>query len=299
LPVTLADLPKSIEGIDEIEVLIINDGSTDNTVDIALQNGVNHIVNFKTNKGLARAFEAGIEKCIELGADIIVNTDADNQYYGPDIVKLVTPILQGKADVVVGNRQTSKIKHFSKSKKILQYFGSFLVRQLSDTDVADAVSGFRAYSRETALKINILTDFSYTIENLIQLGNEKMTITSVPIRTNIKLRESRLFINVFDFVNKQVFTLIRAYSTYRALKIFITAGVIFILPGIAGLVRFLYYYFSNGGNGHVQSLVFSSILIFIGFLLLMIGIIADLISTNRKLIEKLIELYKSDKWNKQ
>ena len=293
LPITFSDLPDRIEGIDKIETLIINDGSTDNTVEVAKQIGVDHIINFKRNKGLAMAFSAGIEKCLEFGADIIVNTDADNQYCGADIRKLVKPIIDKKADVVIGNRETNKIGHFSWIKKRLQYSGSSLVRKLSNTDVPDTVSGFRAFSKEAALSINVLTEFSYTIENLIQIGHQKLKIISVPINTNEKLRESRLFKSVPSFIRNQLATILRVYATYKALKVFTTIGLIIILPGIAGFIRFLYYYFTVGGEGHIQSLIFSTTLIIIGFLVFMFGIISDLISNNRKLIEKI--LYKIKK----
>ncbi len=290
LPITFTDLPTQIDGIDKIETLIINDGSTDKTAEVAKQIGVDHIINFKQNRGLAMAFSAGIEKCLELGADIIVNTDADNQYCGADIKKIVLPIINNKADVVVGDRETNKIKHFSWFKKRLQQSGSSLVRGLSNTNVPDAVSGFRAFSKEAALNINVLTDFSYTIENLIQLGHQKLKIISVPINTNGKLRESRLFKSVPSFITNQLATILRVYATYKALKVFTIIGIIIILPGLGGFARFLYYYFTSGGEGHIQSLIFSTTLIIIGFLVFMFGIISDLISNNRKLIEK--TLYK-------
>ena len=293
LPETYADLPKNIEGIDKIETLIINDGSTDNTTQVAKQLGVDHIVSFKQNRGLAMAFSVGIEKCLELGANIIVNTDADNQYCGADIKKIVLPIINNKADVVIGDRETNKIKHFSWFKKRLQRSGSSLVRGLSNTDVPDTVSGFRAFSKEAALKINVLTDFSYTIENLIQLGHQKLKIISVPINTNGKLRESRLFKSVPSFIINQLATILRVYATYKALKVFTIIGIIIIIPGLGGFIRFLYFYFTDGGAGHIQSLILSTTLIIIGFLVFMFGIISDLISNNRKLIEK--TLYKVKK----
>ena len=293
LPVTYKDLPKQIEGIDEIETLIINDGSTDNTVKVAKKIGVDHIVNFNRNKGLARAFNAGIEKCLELGADIIVNTDADNQYCGQDIPKLVKPVVESKADVVVGDRQTDKISHFSWTKKMLQKSGSALIRNFSNTKVADTVSGFRAFSWDAAMRINTLTEFSYTIESLIQLGNQKLKIISVPIRTNDELRKSRLFKSIPSFLTLQLSTILRVYATYKALKVFTVIGLIVILPGLLGFARFLYYYFTAGGEGHIQSLIFSTVLVNIGFIVFMFGIIADLISSNRKLIEN--ALYKIKK----
>jgi glycosyltransferase involved in cell wall biosynthesis len=286
LAITYNDLPKSIPGIDVIETLIINDGSSDNTVEVAKRIGIDHIVSFKRNKGLAFAFSAGIEKCLKLGADIIVNTDADNQYYGDDIEKLIQPIVMKEADVVIGDRETSKIEHFSWFKKRLQYMGSSLVRNLSNTDVADAVSGFRAYSKEAALQINVLTHFSYTIENLIQLGHSKLKIVSVPIHTNEKLRESRLFKSSPSFIRNQLATIVRVYATYKALKVFTIIGIFTIIPGIIGFIRFIYFYLTVGGQGHIQSLILSTMLVIIGFFVFMFGVISDLIGNNRKLIEK-------------
>jgi glycosyltransferase involved in cell wall biosynthesis len=287
---TLADLPKKIEGIDIIEILIINDGSTDRTVEVAQENGVEHIVSFKKNHGLARAFAAGVEKCLELGADIIVNTDADNQYSGRDISNLVEPILRGDADVVVGDRQTEKMKQFSCAKRFLQKFGSAFVRRLSDTDVADAVSGFRAYSRESAMRINILTEFSYTVENLIQLGSDRLKITSIPISANVSLRKPRLHKGIVHFVANQLKTMVRSYAMYEALRVFTYIGFLFLLPGLFLGFRFLYLFLLNSSKatGHIQSLIFAAILIIISSIFFMLGIVADLISDNRKLIEKLI-----------
>ncbi len=299
LPLTYVDLPKEIDGIDVIETLIINDGSTDKTVEVAEALGVNHIVNFKRNKGLARAFDAGLEACLKAGADIIVNTDADNQYFGGDIEKLVKPIVEGKADVVIGDRQTNKIEHFSPVKKMLQKLGSYTVRKLSQTEIRDAVSGFRAFNRDTAEKINILTDFSYTIENIIQLEYIKAKIISVPIKTNPITRKSRLFKSIPNFIGQQLTTLIRAYSNYRALKVFTTLGMVLILPGILGFIRFLYFYFSTGGKGHVQSLIFSTAILNVGFLVIIFGILADMISKNRKIIEKILEINKKQLWKKK
>lgn len=299
LPLTFLDLPKKIEGISKIEVLVINDGSTDRTAKVAEAIGVDYIVNFKTNRGLARAFEAGINKCLEQGADIIVNTDADNQYCGEDIKRLVKPILNNQADVVIGDRQTSSIKHFSLFKKLMQKFGSYAVRKLSGTRVKDVVSGFRAYSRETAIKINIATDFSYTIENIIQLGFLKAKIVSVPIRTNKVLRESRLFKSISGFMAHQITTIIRAYANYKAIRVFTVIGIILMLPGIIGFARFIYFFFTEGGDGHIQSLIFSTAFLNAGFLVLIFGIIADLISTNRKLLEKVLDFNKRNRWEKK
>ncbi|MCX6578490.1 MAG: glycosyltransferase family 2 protein [Candidatus Aminicenantes bacterium] len=286
LPATFLDLPKTIEGIERIETLIIDDGSEDHTVEIASRIGVDHILSFKNHKGLARAFSEGIDKSLELGADIIVNTDADNQYPGQDIPQLVQPILEGKADVVVGARHIEAIPHFSWFKKKLLRWGSAVIRALSRTKVEDAVSGFRAFSKEAALRISILSDYSYTIENLIQLGHQKLKIVSVPIRTNPKSRESRLIKSIPHFVGQQAATIMRVYATYKALKVFMTLGLIIILPGLLGFIRFLYFYWTGRGQGHVQSLVFSAAMLLGGLLILIFGIIADLIDNNRKQIEK-------------
>ena len=295
LPATFADLPKHIDGVEKIEYLIINDGSNDRTVEVAKQIGINHVVSFAGNRGLASAFRAGIERCLELGADIIVNTDADNQYCGQDIHKLVSPILEGKADVVVGDRQTNTISHFSWFKKKLQRIGTNVVKTLSQTEVNDAVSGFRAYSAEAARSINIVTPFSYTIENLIQLGTKRLRIISVPIRTNAQTRKSRLFKSIPHFVGNQLSTIVKTVSTYYALKLFTIIAAILLLPGILGIARFLYFALLGDPSGHVQSLVVSAVLIIIGFNMFIFGIIADMIATNRKLIEMiLVKLRKQD-----
>ncbi len=294
---TLEDLPKEIEGIDTIETLIIDDGSTDKSVEVARKEGVNHIVSFKNNKGLARAFAAGIEKSLDLGADVIVNTDADNQYRGEDIPRLVKPILQNNADIVVGDRQTDTIGHFSWIKKAFQKIGSASVRRLSNADVPDAVSGFRAYSREAATSINVLTEFSYTVENLIQLGTDKFRIASVPIKTNRSLRKSRLHRGTAHFIGSQLRTIIRSYAMYKALQVFALVGLLFLLPGLLLGLRFLYFFIFTPGRavGHIQSLILAAILIIISFILFMLGIIADLISDNRKLIEKLIVFHRKQR----
>jgi glycosyltransferase involved in cell wall biosynthesis len=300
LQATLEDLPKKIEGVDTIETLIVDDGSTDSTVEVARENGANHIVSFTHNRGLARAFAAGIEKCLELGADIIVNTDADNQYKGQEITRLIRPILQGEADIVVGDRQTDRIKNFSSVKKLLQKIGSALVRRLSNARIADTVSGFRAYSRESAMHINILSEFSYTIENLIQLGIGKFRIVSVPIGTNVTLRKSRLHKGNVHFVLSQLRTIIRSYAMYKALKVFTYAGLVFLLPGLFLCLRFVYYFIfqPSRATGHIQSLIFAAVLIIVAFILFMLGIVADLISDNRKLIEEVLFYRRKENWMK-
>lgn len=284
----ISDLPKTIQNIEVIETLIIDDGSTDKTVEKARQIGVDHIISFKTHKGLARAFAAGIEHCLKNGADLIVNTDGDNQYSGDDIPKLIQPILEGEADVVVGARRIDDIPHFSYFKKKMQKLGSRIIRRLSKTHVSDATSGFRAFSRDAALRINPLTEYSYTIESLVQLGNEKLKVISVPIEVNPKLRESRLIRNTPSFIARQSLTLFRMYAVYKGYKLFVICGLLVALPGLLGFLRFLYFYLSGGGGGHVQSLIFSAVLVTCGFFIVIFGVIADLISSNRKMIEMMI-----------
>lgn len=285
LEVALNDLPKHIDGIDEIEYLIINDGSTDNTVEVAKRWGVHYVVNFKRNKGLAKGFMAGLDTCLRNNADIIVNTDADNQYNGEDIENLIKPILEGKADIVIGERPIDKTEHFSPLKKKLQHFGSWVVRKASNTDIPDAPSGFRAYSREAALKINVVNNYTYTLETIVQAGQNRFAITSVPIRTNPELRESRLFNSMFGYVKKSMVTIIRSFVMYKPLRFFLSLGIIVIAIGLAFIVRFLYYYLLGLGNGHVQSLILSTTLIIIGFLTIITGLQADIIAANRKLLE--------------
>jgi glycosyltransferase involved in cell wall biosynthesis len=286
---TVADIPRAIDGVDAVEILIVDDGSTDRTVPLALQIGVDHIVQHKNNKGLARAFRTGIETCLSLGADIIVNTDGDNQYAGRDIPKLIRPIVDGEADIVVGDRQTDTITHFSPLKKRLQNLGSAAVRLASDTAVPDAVSGFRALSREAAMQTNIVSPFSYTIEMLIQAGRKNMAVAAVPVATNAPTRESRLFKSIPHFLQRSVTTMVRMYSMYRPLKSFMLIGTGLSLIGLAPIARFLYYYFQDGSAGHVQSLVLGGVLLMIGLTTFLIGLVADLINFNRQLIEMTLE----------
>lgn len=285
LEIALNDLPKSIDGIDEIEYLIINDGSTDNTVEVAKNWGVNHIVSFPQNKGLAKGFIAGLDACIRNGADIIVNTDADNQYCGADIEKLIRPILNGEAEIVIGERPIDDTAHFSPLKKKLQHFGSFVVRKASKTDIPDAPSGFRAYSREAALHINVVNNYTYTLETIVQAGRNRMAITSVPVRTNPELRKSRLFHSMFGYVKKSMLTIIRAYMMYRPLVFFTVVGAVPFIAGLGIGVRFLLYFFQGTGNGHIQSLIFASTLMLLGFMTFIVGLQADVISANRKILE--------------
>jgi glycosyltransferase involved in cell wall biosynthesis len=284
----IQDFPREIEGVDTIEIQIIDDGSTDGTIEAARQAGAHHVIAFKHNKGLARAFAAGIENGLKHGADIIVNTDGDNQYSGRDIPKLIKPILDGQADVVIGTRDIDEIKHFSFFKKKLQKMGSGLIRRLSRAPVQDATSGFRAFSRYAAMKINPLTEYSYTIETLVQLGSEKVKIVSVPIRVNPKLRESRLIRNTPSFIARQSLTLFRMIAVYRAFRLFVLLGLVVALPGIVGFVRFLYLYFTGGGAGHVQSLIISAVFIICGMFIILFGVLADLVSSNRKMIEMIM-----------
>ena len=286
LPQTVADIPRSIEGVDKIEILIIDDGSTDDTINVAKEIGVDHIVINSKNKGLARTFQAGLDACLRLGADIIVNTDGDNQYKGQDIPALIKPILFGKADIVIGDRQTDKISHFSPSKKKMQKIGSFVVRMLSETTIPDAVSGFRAFKREAAMQMNIVSPFSYTIETVIQAGKKHLAVTSVPIGTNEKTRESRLFKSIPNFIERSVTTMIRMYTMYQPLKVFFYIGSALIALGLIPSLRFLYYYLTGTGSGHIQSLIFAAIMFLVGFQAFMIGLVADVIGFNRKLIEE-------------
>ncbi|MGZ8165997.1 MAG: glycosyltransferase family 2 protein, partial [Methylobacter sp.] len=274
LPETIADIPRQIDGIDQVELLIIDDGSTDRTVEVAKELGVDHIIVNKQNLGLARTFRKGLEECLKRGADIIVNTDGDNQYYGGDIPKLVAPILQDKADIVVGDRQTSTISHFSPFKKLLQKFGSATVRKLSGTDIPDTVSGFRAFSREAAIRINIVSSFSYTIETIIQAGKKHMAIASVPVRTNAKTRESRLFKSIPAFIERQLSSMIRMYLMYQPLRFFAYIGLTITVIGLIPVARFLIYYYLGNGSGHMQSLLLGSVILLMGFVTFVMAILA-------------------------
>jgi len=285
LPQTIADLPKKIDGVDVIETLIIDDGSTDRTVAVARELGVNHIVRHTHNKGLADAFASGLDACVKLGADIIVNTDGDNQYRGEDIAKLIRPILEQQADMVVGDRQIDTIEHFSFIKKQLQKLGSWVVQHVSATRVPDTTSGFRAFSREAALRLNVLSGFTYTLETIIQAGRTNIAITHVPVGTNDKLRDSRLFSSIPKYIKRSVATIFRIYTMYEPLKMFSMIGVLIFGAGFLLSARFLYFYFTGNGGGHIQSLILSAVLMMIGFQVGMSGLLADLIRNNRRLIE--------------
>lgn len=285
LEIALNGLPKHIDGIDTIEYLIINDGSKDNTVEVARNWGVHHVVNFKQNKGLAKGFMAGIDEALRQGADIIVNTDADDQYCGADIEKLVRPILDGKADIVIGARPIDETEHFSPLKKKLQHLGSWVVRKASKTDIPDAPSGFRAYSREAALQLNVVNEYTYTLEQIVQAGRNKIAIMSVPIRTNAELRPSRLFSSMFGYIKKSMLTIIRSYIMYKPLQFFMWLGTIPVIGGVALGIRFLIRFFAGNGDGNIQSLILVSLLITVGVLMWVIGILADTIAANRKIMQ--------------
>lgn len=285
LPQTVADIPRRIDGIDEIEILIIDDGSTDRTVEVAREIGVDHIVSLTRNRGLAFAFRTGMDACLKAGADIIVNTDADNQYAGADIARLVQPILAGRADIVVGDRQTAQVEHFSAVKKALQWLGSAVVRRLSGTSVPDSVSGFRAISREAAIRINIVSGFSYTIEMLIQAGRKGLSVVSVPVATNRVLRKSRLFKSIPDFIVRSLTTMLRIYLMYRPLRTFAWLGLVLAVIGMLPILRFLYFYVIDDGTGHIQSLILGGVLVVIAVICFVVGLLADLIGFNRQLLE--------------
>lgn len=285
LEIALNALPKQIEGIDEIEYLIIDDGCIDNTVEVARNWGVHHIVSFTRNKGLAKGFMAGLDACLKNGADIIVNTDADNQYCADDIPKLIQPILEYKADIVIGERPIDETEHFSWLKKKLQHFGSWVVRKASHTDIPDAPSGFRAFSREAAMRINVINDYTYTLETIVQAGRNRMAIMSVPVRTNPELRQSRLFHSMFGYVKKSVLTIFRALMMYKPLYCFTLVAAVPSIIGFLIGIRFLIYYFAGKGNGHTQSLMLACTLLIIGFITFVIGMLADVIAANRKILE--------------
>ncbi|WP_421656394.1 glycosyltransferase family 2 protein [Leptothermofonsia sp. ETS-13] len=286
LGLTLAELPRQVAGVDRVEWLIINDGSTDRTVEVARSHGVDHIVSFDHNQGLARAFMAGLEASLKAGADIIVNTDADNQYCAADIPALIEPIVLGRAEIVIGARPIRRIKHFSPIKKFLQEFGSWVVRMVSNTDIPDAPSGFRALSRNAALQINVFNSYTYTLEMIIQAGQKGMVITSIPIRTNGYLRPSRLVKSIPAYIRRSILTILRIFMTYKPLKFFFLLGSIpFTLGTLLG-VRWLVLFFIEGTlRARVPSLVLAAILILIGFQLWIFGLVADLMSVNRRILE--------------
>ncbi len=287
LPQTLADLPSKLEGIDKIEILIIDDGSTDNTLKVAKEHGVDHVIRFNKHAGLARAFKTGIEEALRLKADIIVNTDADNQYQASEIPKLIKPILEKKADIVIGNRQILKTHSQGLIKGILQFAGSLVVSRLSGLKLGDVTSGFRAFSRQAAVTLNIVSDFSYTLESIIQAGKKGLSVVEVPIKTNKVLRKSRLFKNNFHYIQRSIATIIRVYVAYEGFRIFVMSGTVFISLGIFLILRYAYFYFANlNPSGHMQSLIAAAILIVVGFLIVVLGLLVDLVCGTRRIAEE-------------
>ena len=288
LAAVISDIPPSIEGIDEIYILVIDDGSSDRTAEVAAKEGADYVIRLPFTQGLAKAFSHGIAACLELGADIIVNTDGDHQYQGEDIPRLIQPILDGRAEVVIGDRQVKEIEHFSPLKRKLQVLGSTVVSKLSRVKVPDATSGFRAYSREAALRMNVFSNFSYTLETLFLAGNHRIPIVDVPIKVNRPRRPSRLFSSLWTYLKKSSVTIVRIYTLYEPLRSFFYFGSVIFFIGILAVLRFLYYYFTGSGAGHIQSLILSGALLTIGFQMWVLGILADLISINRRLSEEIL-----------
>jgi glycosyltransferase involved in cell wall biosynthesis len=288
LPLTLQDLPRTLPGVDLIEYLVVDDGSTDRTVQLARELGIQHIVCHKSNRGLAAAFVTGLEAALAAGADIIVNTDGDNQYYGADVEALIRPILEGRADVVVGDRGVAALQYFSPVKRALQQIGSWVVTQAAGTSIPDATSGFRAFTREAALRLTVLSDYTYTLETLIQAGARRMAVVYVPVRTNPRTRQSRLVRSTPSFISLSAVTILRFYTMYRPLRVFMTIGGVFIVLAVALGVRFLYYYILGMGSGHVQSLILAAILTIVGFQIALIGLLADSSAMNRKMMEEIL-----------
>ncbi len=287
LPETLAGLPREVPGVDEVEVLVVDDGSEDRTVEVAHEHGADHVHELGTHLGLARAFEAGLRVAVARGANVIVNTDADNQYRSDDIPKLVAPILDGEAEIVVGTRPIGEIEHFSPLKKGLQKLGSWVVRKVSGTEIPDAASGFRALSRDAAQRVKVFNDYSHTLETIIQAGHKGMAITSVPIRTNEQVRPSRLYGSLLGYLRRQAVTIVRIFMTYRSFEFFAMPGTVAFLAGFAIGLRFLWFFATGDGAGHVQSLILAALLMGTGFFLVVIGLLSDLASVNRKLLEDL------------
>ena len=297
LPETLKSLPKHIPGVDQIEILVIDDGSLDNTSDIAKQSGADHVVRLKKNQGLAGAFKAGLDACIRLEADIIVNTDADNQYFSADIENLIQPILKGDAELVIGDRGVANEESFTPLKRKLQTFGSYVVSKASGLKIPDATSGFRAMTRDTAIKTNVLSNYSYTLETIIQAGNRNISVASVPVRTNPPRRPSRLMNGMWDYLLRSGVTIIRAYAMYRAIRVFFTIGLVLIGVGSFLAVRYFIFFVQGQGGGHIQSVILAAILLIVGFQTLLNGLLADLIASNRKMLEIINEKIKPNPEN--
>jgi glycosyltransferase involved in cell wall biosynthesis len=287
LPETLAALPGELPGVDDIEILIVDNGSTDNTVKVAQSAGVDHIVHLPV-KGLAAAFVTGLDACLKYGADIIVNTDADNQYHAGDIERLIEPVLTGQADIVVGDRRVGEVESFSPSKRVLQRLGSWVISQASGVSIPDATSGFRALSREAALRTLVMSDYSYTLETLIQAGSRRMRLKYVPVRVNPTTRPSRLMSGVPDYLIHSTTTIVRAYTMYRPLRVFTTIGVLMLLGGLGLSIRYLYFAAIGEGAGHVQSVIIAGVLLIAGFQVFLIGLVADLIRFNRQILEEMV-----------
>jgi len=285
---TLRDIPRRVPGVNTVEVLVLDDGSTDRTVEVAKESGADHIISLGQHEGLARAFMAAIDASLRLGADLIVNTDADNQYDGRDIQTLITPILEGRAEMVIGDRQIDALDHFSPIKKVLQKVGSWVVRQASNTDIPDTTSGFRAYTKRAALRLTVFSDFTYTLETLIQAGHKGIQVTHVPVRTRANTRPSRLIKSNWNYLTRSIATIVRVYAMYRPLAVFSLIGGVLLLGGFAISARFLYYYLQAASGGKVQSLILSAVLILLGFQILMIGLLSDLVSANRRLMEDIL-----------
>ena len=285
LAVTLKELPRVVTGFETVEWLVIDDGSNDETMDVARANGADHIVRHTQNLGLARAFMTGLNACVEKGADVIVNTDADNQYNAADIPLLVQPILEKKAEIVVGERPIAVVEHFSTAKKILQKVGSWVVRIVSGTDIPDAPSGFRAMSKNAALQLNVFNSYTYTLETIIQAGQKKIGIVSVPIRVNEDLRPSRLVRSTTFYVKQSIVTIVRIFVVYKPFRFFLTIALLTLAAGLLLGFRFLYYYLSGDGSGHVQSVILAGVLIGLGFQTVLVAFLADIIAVNRRLME--------------
>lgn len=287
LPITLKELPKSIPNVDVIETLIIDDGSKDNTVEVAKKNGVDHIITHQQNRGLAKTFMTGIDACLARGADIIVNTDADNQYYGEDIIRLIEPIISNDAEIVIGSRPIAKTAHFSPIKKFLQKVGSRVVRIVSNTEIQDAPSGFRAFSRYAASQLNVFSEYTYTLETIIQAGHKGISIKSIPIRTNKDLRPSRLVKNIRIYIQRSILTMLRIFVVYKPFRFFTSISLLFFTIGLVILTRYLGLYFSGDGDGHIQSILLGMFFLVTSIQIIFLGFVADLQSVNRKLLEQI------------
>jgi glycosyltransferase involved in cell wall biosynthesis len=290
LPATIAEIPRQVEGVDKVELLVVDDGSTDRTVEVAREHGVEHIVRLTNNKGLAAAFQAGLDACLKLGADVVVNTDADNQYRGADIPRLLAPILAGEADMVVGDRRVSEIEHFSSQKKRLQRLGSWVVRRLSGTEISDTTSGFRAYNREAALGLLVVDNFTYTLESLIQAGKMLVAVDEVEIGVNPQTRESRLFASTGTYVRRNALSILRIYARYEPLRVFATAGLVVGLLALAAWMPFLLDWILNGDStGHIQSLILGAVLFIAAVQLFALGVIGDLLAGQRVMTQRVFE----------